>query len=68
MRKVSAFYRRAWRRSLLRDTKGTALLEFAMVLPPFLTMLTGIVSYGGYFWRAHVIQQVANDAARATLP
>src|ERR1700744_4715711 len=30
-------------------------------------MLLGIVSYGGYFWIAHSIQQLANDSARAAL-
>jgi len=46
---------------------GTALIEFALVVPLFLTMLMGLVSYGGYFWRAHSLQQAANDAARASL-
>jgi Flp pilus assembly protein TadG len=52
---------------LRRDSRGAALVEFALVLPVFLAMLTGIVAYGGYFWRAHALQQVANDAARAAV-
>jgi Flp pilus assembly protein TadG len=44
------------------------MLEFALVLPLFLGLLSGIVGYGGYFWRAHALQQIANDAARASLP
>jgi Flp pilus assembly protein TadG len=51
-----------------RDQRGTALMEFALVAPVFLATLLGIAGYGGYFWRAHSIQQVANDAARASLP
>jgi Flp pilus assembly protein TadG len=54
-------------RAAARNEEGAALLEFALVLPAFLTMLTGLVGYGGYFWRAHALQQVANDAARASV-
>ncbi len=50
------------------DQRGAALLEFALVAPVFLTLLLAMVSYGGYFWRAHLLQQVANDGARAALP
>jgi Flp pilus assembly protein TadG len=55
-------------RLCLRDMRGTAILEFALVAPVFLAMLLGIVGYGGYFWRAHLLQEVANDGARAALP
>lgn len=51
-----------------RDQRGTAVLEFAIVAPMFLMTLFGIIGYGGYFWRAHSLQQVANDGARAALP
>lgn len=30
-------------------------------------MLLGIISYGGYFWTAHAVQQIANDAARTAI-
>ena len=55
-------------RALRRCRRGAAALEFALVAPLFLLTLFGIVAYGGYFWRAHSLQQVANDAARAALP
>lgn len=48
--------------------EGAALMEFALVAPVFLMTLLGMAGYGGYFWRAHTLQQVANDAARAALP
>jgi Flp pilus assembly protein TadG len=51
-----------------RDERGAAMLEFALVAPVFLAMMLGIVGYGGYFWRAHTLQQIANDGARAALP
>ena len=53
--------------ALARDRRGVAMVEFALVAPVFLMTLLGIIGYGGYFWRAHVVQQVANDAARAAI-
>lgn len=38
-----------------------------MVGPILIIMLLGIVTYGGYFWMSHAVQQVANDAARAAV-
>jgi len=55
------------RPQVLRDPRGAALIEFALVLPILLTMLMGIVSFGEYFLTAHLVQQAANDAARAAL-
>jgi Flp pilus assembly protein TadG len=46
---------------------GAAAVEFAFVGPIFILMLCGIMAYGGYFWSAHAVQQVANDAARAAV-
>ena len=58
---------RVVRPQVLRDPRGAALIEFALVLPILLTMLMGIVSFGEYFLTAHLVQQAANDAARAAL-
>lgn len=49
------------------DERGAALIEFALIAPLFLAILMGTVAYGGYFWKAHTLQQIANDAARASL-
>lgn len=49
------------------DVRGAAAIEFAMVVPFLLVLLLGIISYGGYFWIAHSLQQVANDGARAAV-
>lgn len=59
---------RRQRRDLVASEHGVALIEFALVAPVFLMILMGIVAYGGYFWRAHSLQQIANDAARTALP
>lgn len=44
-----------------------AAVELALVLPFLLALLMGIVTYGDYFLTAHLVQQAANDAARASL-
>lgn len=43
------------------------MIEFAVIAPVFIMILAGIIAYGGYFWRAHSLQQIANDAARSAL-
>lgn len=50
-----------------RNQNGAAALEFAFVTPLLVLLLLGIVSYGGYFWMAHTVQETANDAARAAV-
>jgi Flp pilus assembly protein TadG len=53
--------------ALRRCRSGTAALEFALVSPMLVLMLFGILAYGGYFYLAHTVQQIANDAARAAV-
>lgn len=55
------------RRKILVDTAGAAIIEMALVLPLLLMLVMGIVSYGDLFFRAHDVQEAANDAARATI-
>jgi Flp pilus assembly protein TadG len=52
---------------LAADLRGVAVVEMAIVLPVLLVILMGIVTYGSWFLTAHSVQQVANDAARASL-
>ncbi|MCX7356602.1 MAG: pilus assembly protein [Alphaproteobacteria bacterium] len=49
------------------DRAGNAAVEFAIVGPVLLLMLMGIFTYGGYFLTAHTVQQLTNDAARASI-
>lgn len=49
------------------DRAGSAAVEFAIVGPILFLLMTGIFTYGGYFLTAHTIQQLANDAARASI-
>lgn len=55
-----------WRR-LFKGIGGNAAIEFALVAPIFLLFAMGIVAYGGYFWLAHNLQELANDSARAAV-
>lgn len=50
-----------------QDRRGVAVIEFALVLPLLSVLLLGVLGYGQYFLLAHSAQQIANDAARATI-
>lgn len=55
------------RKRIGADRTGAAALEFALIGPLIVALFMGIVSYGGYFWLGHSVQQMANDAARASI-
>jgi len=59
--------RRSAAEPFVRSRAGGAAVEFAIIGPMLLLILSGIFSYGGYFLTAHTIQQITNDAARAAL-
>lgn len=52
---------------LVRDTRGTSAVEFAILAPVFMLLLTGMLAYGIYFTAAHSLQQLAADAARTAI-
>ena len=52
---------------MFKEENGTAAIEFAIVGPVLILLVMGMLSYGGYFWLAHSIQQTANDSARAAV-
>lgn len=51
----------------LRDVGGAAAVEFAFVFPVALIFFCGLLAYGLYFGAAHSVQQLAADAARASV-
>ena len=53
--------------ALVRDTRAASAVEFAILAPVFLLMLTGMLAYGIYFGAAHSLAQLAADAARTSL-
>lgn len=48
-------------------SRGAAAIEFAILTPVFLLMLTGMIAYGLYLGAAHSVQQIAADAARTSI-
>lgn len=52
---------------LFRDRRGAGAVEFALVAPVFLAVLLGIVAYGYVLALGHGLQQLAGEAARASL-
>ena len=51
----------------MRDMRATAAIEFAILTPVFLLMLTGMMAYAIYFGAANSIQQLTADAARTAI-
>jgi Flp pilus assembly protein TadG len=47
--------------------RGAAAVEFAMLLPLFLTLVFGIVVFGSYLTMVHGVQQLAAEAARSSV-
>ncbi len=52
---------------IAEDDAGAAAVEFALVFPVALLFLCGLLAYGLYFAAAHSVQQLAADAARASV-
>jgi Flp pilus assembly protein TadG len=53
--------------SFLGCRRGASAVEFAMLLPVFLTMVFGIVVFGSYLAVVHGVQQLAAEAARSSI-
>jgi len=52
---------------LLSCRRGASAVEFAMLLPVFLTLVFGIVVFGSYLAVVHGLQQLAAEAARSSI-
>lgn len=52
---------------MVSDQRGTAIVEFAILLPVLASLLMGILCFGLYFGAAHSVQQLAADAARHSI-
>jgi Flp pilus assembly protein TadG len=50
-----------------RKRRGSAAIEFALVGPLLVLLLTGMVVYGGWFWLAQCVQSLATESARAAV-
>lgn len=49
------------------DQRGVSAIEFAIVFPLFLVIVLGILVYAIYFGVVHSVQQLAAEAARASV-
>ena len=56
-----------WHFYLAKDRSGAAAIEFAILTPIYLLLMTGMLAYGIYFGAAHSVQQLAADAARTAI-
>ena len=54
-------------RRIATDRRGAALLELALALPILTVFLFGIISGGSWLAMSHVVQESANEGARAAL-
>jgi Flp pilus assembly protein TadG len=54
-------------RNSIADESAASAVEFALVFPVFLMVLFGIVSFGSYLAVVHGVQQLAAEAARASI-
>ncbi len=52
------------RRTLRKDERGAAAVEFALVAVPLLLVLFGIIEYGRLQWTRSAMESVANSGAR----
>ncbi|WDR07140.1 pilus assembly protein [Devosia rhodophyticola] len=54
-------------RAFLSNCRAASAVEFALLTPVFVLMLTGMLAYSIYFGAAHSVQQIAADAARTSI-
>jgi Flp pilus assembly protein TadG len=50
-----------------RDARGVAAIEFALIAPVFMAILFGIIAFGVIFGTFNGVQQLAAEAARASV-
>jgi Flp pilus assembly protein TadG len=50
--------------SFMRDTRGVAAAEMAMVTPLLMVIMFGIFEAGNFFWNEHIVVKAVRDGAR----
>lgn len=50
-----------------RDDRGAVAVEFVLIAPLLISLVFGIISFGYFFGVAHGVQQLAAEAARASV-
>lgn len=54
-------------RACANSNAGSSAVEFALIFPVALIFFAGVLAYGIYFGAANSVQQLAADAARASV-
>jgi Flp pilus assembly protein TadG len=54
-------------RSMIEDRGGATAVEMALLAPIYILLLMGMVAFGIYLGASHSVQQLASDAARASI-
>ncbi|HEY4203585.1 MAG TPA: TadE/TadG family type IV pilus assembly protein [Xanthobacteraceae bacterium] len=54
-------------RTFAACSRAASAVEFAMLLPVFLALVFGIVTFGSYLAVVHGVQQLAAEAARSSI-
>ncbi len=62
---MAHFLTRLWR--FKHSANGSTAVEFALLMPIFALLMTGILVFGLYFGMVHALQQLAAEAARASV-
>ena len=63
-RKSRALSGRKRERNLVKNSRGTAAVEFGILLPFMVVLLAGVADVGRSIWQHHTLQKGARDAAR----
>lgn len=63
MRRQESTVRR-WKATIVADTSGSQLLEFAVALPLLVVFVVGIFDFGGAFNLKQMLNSIARDGAR----
>lgn len=50
--------------TLVRDSRGAALTEFALILPVLITLLLGVLNMGVYFFAKNSVENAIDEVAR----
>lgn len=56
-----------WARSLLRDQRGAAAVEFALILPVLLGLIGGVIQYGRVLMVEQAVRDIIDSSARSAV-
>lgn len=61
---LARHFRRVSVRTLARDIRASAVIEFALLAPLFFAMMFGVLQVGVYLQNYNAVQSLASDGAR----